>query len=190
MGLEPADGAVGETPARPRPSHRHDDALADPVFVAGHRRSRRRRRAPASREARITIDFKDADIVDIVRLMSEVGRFQVVVDPGVSCKLTLKLKEVPWDTALDIALRVCGLGQESDNRIVRVAPVAKLTAEHQARRKLEEAQKLNRPLQHRTYTLSYARAAELAPLIKKFLSPRGDVIFDARTNTLIITDVD
>ena len=146
--------------------------------------------APTSNEARISIDFKDADIVDVVRLMSEVGQFQVVVDPGVACKLTLKLKEVPWDTALDIALRVCGLGSESDGGIVRVAPVAKLTAEHQAQRQLAEAQKLNRPLRTVRYTLSYARAAELAPLIKKFLSPRGDVVFDARTNTLIITDVD
>jgi type IV pilus assembly protein PilQ len=144
----------------------------------------------SSAEARISIDFKDADIVDIVRLLSEVGNFQVVIDPGTSCKLTLKLKEVPWDSALEVALRVCGLGSESDNGIVRVAPVAKLTAEHQERRRLAEEQKLNRPLRTVRYTLSYARAAELAPLIKKFLSPRGDVVFDARTNTLIITDVD
>jgi type II secretory pathway component HofQ len=147
-----------------------------------------RREAPA--EARISLDFKDADIVDVVRLMSEVGQFQVVVDPGITCKLTLKLKEVAWDSALDVALRVCGLGAESDNGIMRVAPVAKLTAEHQARRQLADEQKLNRPLRTVRYTLSYARAAELAPLIKKFLSPRGDVIYDARTNTLIITDVD
>jgi type IV pilus assembly protein PilQ len=144
----------------------------------------------SSSEARISVDFKDADIVDIVRLLSEVGNFQVVIDPGTSCKLTLKLKEVPWDTTLDVALRVCGLGSETDNGIVRVAPVAKLTAEHQERRKLAEEQKLNRPLRTMRYTLSYARAADLAPLIKKFLSPRGDVVFDARTNTLIITDVD
>jgi type IV pilus assembly protein PilQ len=147
-------------------------------------------RSAPSAEARISLDFKDADIVDIVRLMAEVGNFQVVVDPGITCKLTLKLKEVPWDTALEMALRVCGLGSESENGIVRVAPVAKLTAEHEARRKLAEEQRLNRPLRTTRYTLSYARAAELAPLIKKFLSPRGDVVFDARTNTLIITDID
>jgi type IV pilus assembly protein PilQ len=148
--------------------------------------------APAARagEARISIDFKDADIVDIVRMMAEVGHFQVVVDPGIACKLTLKLKEVPWEQALDVALKVCSLGSETDNGIVRVAPVAKLTAEHVERRKLDEERKLDRPLHTVHYTLSYARAAELAPLIKKFLSPRGDVVFDARTNTLIITDID
>jgi len=146
--------------------------------------------SPAPAEAKVSVDFKDADIVDIVRLMAEVGNFQVVVDPGISCKLTLKLKEVPWDVALDMSLRVCGLGSETDNGIVRVAPVAKLTAENAERRKLAEEQKLNRPLHTIRYTLSYAKAADVAPLIKKFLSPRGDVVYDARTNTLIITDID
>ena len=163
-------------------------ALGAPAGAADAPLARATGAAPA--EARISVDFKDADIVDIVRLLSEVGNFQVVIDPGTSCKLTLKLKEVPWDTALDVALRVCSLGSENDNGIVRVAPVAKLTAEHQERRRLAEEQKLNRPLRTMRYTLSYARAAELAPLIKKFLSPRGDVVFDARTNTLIVTDVD
>jgi type IV pilus assembly protein PilQ len=101
--------------------------------------------APSS-ETRISIDFKDADVLDVVRLMSEVGSFQVVVDPGVSCKLTLKLKEVPWDSALDVILRSCGLGQDADNGIVRVAPVAKLTEEAAARRRLAEEKSLDRPL--------------------------------------------
>jgi len=163
-------------------------ALAVPAVAADAPPARAAATPPS--EARISVDFKDADIVDIVRLLSEVGNFQVVIDPGTSCNLTLKLKEVPWDSALDVALRVCGLGSEDDGGIVRVAPVAKLTAEHQERRRLAEEQKLNRPLRTVRYTLSYARAAELAPLIKKFLSPRGNVVFDARTNTLIITDVD
>jgi type IV pilus assembly protein PilQ len=140
-------------------------------------------------DTRVSVDFKDADLVDIVRLFAEVGGFQLVVDPGVSCKLTLKLKEVPWPTALDLALRVCSLGQETDNGIVRVAPVAKLTAEHEARRKLDEERKLARPLRTVQYRLSYARATELAPLLKRFLSSRGDVVVDPRTNTVIITDV-
>ena len=147
-------------------------------------------RPSASAETRISIDFKDADILDVIRLMSEVGNFQVVVDPGVTCKLTLKLKEVPWDAALDVILRSCGLGQDTDNGIVRVAPVAKLTEEAAARRRFEEEKRLDRPLRTTRYRLSYAKATELAPLIKKFLSPRGDVVVDPRTNTLIITDIE
>jgi type IV pilus assembly protein PilQ len=140
-------------------------------------------------EARISVDVKDADIVDVVRLFAEIGGFQVVVDPGVSCKLTLKLTEVRWTSALDVALKSCGLGQDEENEILRVAPVAKLAAEHAAQRKLDEERELAGPLQMRTYRLSYARAAEMAPIIKKFLSPRGEVIYDSRTNTLIVMDV-
>jgi type IV pilus assembly protein PilQ len=145
--------------------------------------------ASADGESRISVDLKDADIVDIVRLFAEVGGFQVVVDPGVTCKLTLKLNEVRWTSALDVALKSCGLGRDEENEIVRVAPVARLAAETAEQRKLDEERSLSGPLQMRTYRLSYARAAEMAPIIKKFLSPRGDVIYDSRTNTLIVMDV-
>jgi type IV pilus assembly protein PilQ len=141
-------------------------------------------------EARISIDFKDADILDIVRLLAEVGDFQVVADPGVACKLTLKLKEVPLQTAFDVILRSCGLGSDDENGIVRVAPTAKLIAEQEAARKLAEARALDRPLRTRVMRLSYARAAEVAPLLKRFLSARGDVAYDARTNTLFVTDIE
>lgn len=148
------------------------------------------RPATAPEEARISVDFKDADVLDIVRLMAELGNFQVVAHPGISCKLTLKLKEVPLDTAFDLTLKTCGLGYEEASGIYRIAPTATLTAEHAAARKLADEQRLDRPLKTRIYRLSYARAAEMAPLVKKFLSPRGEVIFDARTNTLIVTDIE
>lgn len=141
-------------------------------------------------EARISVDFKEADVLDIARLMAELGGFQLVAHPGISCRLTLKLTEVPLETAFDMAMKSCGLGYEESATIRRVAPVAQLRAEAEASRKLREEQALNRPLRTRLYRLSYAKAAELAPLIRKFLSPRGDVIFDARTNTLIITDIE
>lgn len=144
----------------------------------------------APTETRISIDFKDADVLDIVRLMAEVGDFQVVADPGIACKLTLKLKEVPLRTAFDVMLRSCGLGYDEENGIVRVAPTARLTAEHAEARRLAEERALNRPLQTRVVRLSYAKAAEIAPLLKRFLSPRGDITYDARTNTLFITDIE
>ena len=146
---------------------------------------------PASpAETKVSVDFKDADVLDIVRLFAELGDFQVVAHPGITCKLTLKLKEVPLQTALDMTLKTCGLGYEESSGIFRVAPVAALTAEHAAQRKLDEERRLAGPLKTRMYRLSYARAAEMAPLVKKFLSPRGEVIFDARTNTLIVTDIE
>lgn len=160
------------------------------LLVAGSLAAPATPAAGVPEETRISVDFKDADVLDIVRLMAELGKFQVVAHPGISCKLTLKLKEVPLDTAFDLALKTCGLGSEESSGIYRIAPTATLAAEHAEARKLAEAQKLNRPLRTKMYRLSYARAAEMAPLVKKFLSPRGEVIFDARTNTLIVTDIE
>lgn len=142
----------------------------------------------ANEEARISLDVKDADVVDVIRLLAEVGGFQVVIHPGISCKLTLSLKEVRWPTVLDMALKTCGLGKDEEGDIVRVAKVAQLTAEAAERRRLDEERKLAAPPQVVYQTLSYARAQELAPIVKKFLSPRGEVIYDTRTNTLIIID--
>ena len=138
---------------------------------------------------RISIDVKDANVIDVVRLLAEVGGFQVVADAGVSCTLTLALKDVEWPTVLDLALRSCGLAEEHDGNVVRVAPAARLLAETAERRQLDEARRLARPLRTEVHRLSYARAADLAPLLRKFLSARGSVEFDARTNTLFVTDV-
>ena len=143
---------------------------------------------PPPEETRITIDVKDADVVDVIRLFSEVGDFQVVVDPGVSCRLTLKLAEVLWPVAFDLALRSCQLGYQESDRIYRVAPVTRLTEEAAAERRLGEEQQRNRVREMRRYRLSYAKAQDLAPLIKKLLSPQGEVVVDARTNTLIVID--
>lgn len=138
---------------------------------------------------RLSIDVKDANVIDLVRLLAEVGGFQVVADAGISCTITLALKDVEWPTVLDLALRSCGLAQEHDGNVARIAPAARLLAEAAERRQLDEARRLARPLRTEVHRLSYARAADLAPLLRKYLSARGSVEFDARTNTLFVTDV-
>ncbi len=143
---------------------------------------------PPQEETRITIDVKDADVVDLVRLFSEVGDFQVVVDPGISCRVTLKLTEVLWPVAFDLALRSCRLGYQESGRIYRVAPVGRLTEEAAAERRLGEERQRNRAREIQRHRLSYAKAQDLAPIIKKLLSPQGEVVVDARTNTLIVID--
>ncbi len=139
-------------------------------------------------EARITLDVREADLADVVRVLAEIGSFQVVIDPGVTCKLTLKLKEVQWPAVLDVALRSCGLAKEEENGIVRIATAARLAQEAADQAKLDEQRRLATPPHVTTMRLSYARARDLAPVIKKMLSPRGEVIWDERTNTLIVID--
>jgi type IV pilus assembly protein PilQ len=100
----------------------------------------------------------------------------------------VKLTEVRWQAALDVSLRSCRLGREEENGILRIAPLGRLGEESAARRRLEEEQRLNAPHSVAHFRLSYARAQEIAPLLKRFLSVRGEVVYDGRTNTLIVID--
>jgi type IV pilus assembly protein PilQ len=136
----------------------------------------------------ISFDVREAAIHDIVRVLAEVGDFQVVMEPGISCQLTLKLHQVPWPTVLEMALKSCHLGKVEELGVIRIASVAHLTEEATAEKRLQEERELTRPRTTTRLRLSYARAEELAPIIRKMLSARGEVIVDKRTNTLIITD--
>jgi len=140
----------------------------------------------ASDETRISIQVKDADVKDVIALLAEAGGVQLVLDPEVSCRLTLALKEAPLGSVLDSVLRACGLGQEQEGGILRIARVSRLSEEARQRRTLEEERLRNRPRSMSLERLSYARAQEIAPLLRKLLPDGAEVVFDARTNTLII----
>jgi type II secretory pathway component HofQ len=84
-------------------------------------------------------------------------------------------------------LRACGLGLEEEGKVLRIAPRERLRTESEERRRLAEARGRSRTGTVATFRLSYARAAEIAPLLKRLL-PAGDVVFDTRTNTLLILD--
>ena len=140
--------------------------------------------------ATISIDVKDADVLDVLRLLAELGEFNLAADPDVECKATLSLKDVPWPQVLDLVLKTCRLGQDRlGENLVRVAKMEALREELEQRRKYEDEKALAGPLTTRYQRLSYARARELAPVLERFLSPRGSIVFDERTNTLIITDI-
>jgi type IV pilus secretin PilQ/predicted competence protein len=138
----------------------------------------------------ISLDFKDGDLQDIFRLFADISGLNVVVNPGVSGKVTLKLTEVPWDQALDLILKTNGLGYTLEDNVIRIAKLADLQKEEQERRKLAEEKALAGDLLVQNFRLSYAKAKELEPTIKKVaLSPRGQIITDDRTNTMIVTDL-
>ena len=138
----------------------------------------------------ISLDFKDGDLQDIFRLFADISGLNVVVNPGVSGKVTLKLNEVPWDQALDLILKTNGLGYTLEDNVIRIARLADLQREEQDKRKLAEEKALAGDLVPMRKRLSYAKANVLEPTIKKVaLSPRGSITIDERTNTLIITDL-
>jgi type IV pilus assembly protein PilQ len=138
----------------------------------------------------ISLDFKDGDLQDIFRLFADISGLNIVVNPGVSGKVTLKLNEVPWDQALDLILKANGLGYTLEGNVIRIARLADLQKEEQDRRKLEEEKALAGNLEVWNKTLSYAKATELQDTVKKVaLSARGTITLDPRTNTMIITDL-
>lgn len=141
-----------------------------------------------SDETLISLTATDADAKAVVSLLAEAGGVQAVFDPDVSCRLTLALKEAPLESALVSVFRACGLGNEQEGNVLRVARISRLQDEARQRRALREEQEKSRVRELRLQRLSYARAQELAPLLKKLLREGSDVVFDSRTNTLLILD--
>jgi type IV pilus assembly protein PilQ len=138
--------------------------------------------------ATVSLDLKDAPVEQILRVLSEAGSLQVVLDPGIQCSLTLKVKALPLGTALGEVLRACSLAAEGENGVLRVAPIARLAEEAREEAALAAAREENARHELVTVHLSYARAAEIAPLLRRLMAPRGDVTFDPRTNVLLIRD--
>ena len=137
----------------------------------------------------ISLDFKDGDIQDIFRLFAEISGLNIIVQPGVTGRITLRLVEVPWDQALELILKTHKLGYAIDGNVIRIAPLSELAAEETERRRLDEEKALAGPLFTQTRVLSYSKASELQELLQRNLSARGDIVVDERTNTVIYTDL-
>jgi type IV pilus secretin PilQ/predicted competence protein len=137
---------------------------------------------------KISLDFQDADINDILRLIAEVGKVNIIAGGDVQGKITTRMTDVPWDQALDVILKINGLAQERSGNIIRVAPLEKFTNERQERLKAKVTEVQAEPLVTRIVPANYAAAKDLRPNLEKLLSRRGTIIIDARTNTMIITD--
>lgn len=140
---------------------------------------------------KISLNLVDADIKQVFRLFHEISGLNFVLDPAVGGKVTIVLDNVPWDQALDIILKNNGLDKVFENNVIRIAPTQRLAQEAAARRQLKEAKELEIDPITITRRLSYAKAIEIERIIKQsgMVSPRGRVIMDERTNTLILTDV-
>jgi type IV pilus assembly protein PilQ len=137
----------------------------------------------------ISVNLKDVDLRDFFRLIHEISGLNVVVDPAVKGSLTIVLDDVPWDQALDIVLKNNDLDKQLDGNVLRIATKDTLKKEADQNRELARAQAEAADVVTTTRVLSYAKAEDLVPTMKKFLSSRGDILADSRSNTLIIRDV-
>jgi type IV pilus assembly protein PilQ len=137
----------------------------------------------------ISVNLKDVDLRDFFRLIHEISGLNVVLDPAVKGTLTIVLDEVPWDQALDIVLQNNGLDKQLNGNVLRIATRNTLKTEAETQRDLEKAQAEAISPTTTTRVLSYAKASTLATTLKKFLTARGDIIADDRSNQLIIRDI-
>ncbi|MBN2362264.1 MAG: type IV pilus secretin PilQ [Deltaproteobacteria bacterium] len=138
---------------------------------------------------RITIDVKDADILNVLRLIAEVSGTNVIASDEVKGKVTIKLRNVPWDQALDVVLKVKGLGQDRRGGIIRVAPQTTLQKEQELAAQRRELALRALPTSTKLLVVNYANAGEMLPQVEKLLSDRGKATVDARTNVIVISDI-
>lgn len=140
---------------------------------------------------KISLDFQDADITPIFMLLGEVGGYNVVVHPNVKGTITLKLKGVPWDKALDIILKIHSLEKSMEGNILKIAPIAEFARWKDEETKLRDAERMAEPLDQKVIKLNYATADDVQKAIRdtRILSPRGSVTVDKRMNTLIVQDI-
>ncbi|MBN1550422.1 AMIN domain-containing protein, partial [bacterium] len=132
----------------------------------------------------IFLDLKDADILDIFRLIAEVSGFNVVVDPDVSGRITIRMDNVPWDQALEVILKNQGLGKEIEGNVMRIARNEKLRDENILKQQLEYAKRHALPIETVILYLSYADINDMETSVKGLLSERGTIMKDQRVNAL------
>jgi type IV pilus assembly protein PilQ len=140
---------------------------------------------------KISLDFQNADIVPVVRLLADISGYNIVVSPEVKGKLTMKLINVPWDQVLDLILKTFSLGKSIEGNIIRIAPYTVLAKESEEAAKAKEAGIKAEALETRVFPISYADVSVVETSIKnsKILTTRGSISVDKRTSSMVIKDI-
>ncbi|RKH71434.1 type IV pilus secretin PilQ [Corallococcus aberystwythensis] len=141
------------------------------------------------RGKRVSFEFKDIDIQNLLRVIAEISKRNIVVADDVSGRVTIRLRNVPWDQALDLILRTKQLGQEQVGNIIRIAPLKTLEEEARLRQERKKSLQQQEDLLVSLVPVNYAVAGDMSSRVKDVLSDRGSVTVDTRTNVLIIKDI-
>ena len=138
---------------------------------------------------KVSLDFQDADIINVLRLLAEVSKLNMVIGDNVAGKVTIKMLDVPWDQALDVILKMKGLGKVYEDNVLRIDTLSNIARQQEDEAKAKEAMVKAEDLVTQILPVNYAKAGDIAESIKKSLSVRGDITVDIRTNTLIIKEI-
>ncbi|MBX3326204.1 MAG: type IV pilus secretin PilQ [Nitrospira sp.] len=139
---------------------------------------------------RISLDFQQADITNILRLIAEVSGFNIVVGEGVKSKVTMKLVSVPWDQALEMLLKMNGLGMIRQGSIVWVDSLANIARQQDEEARAKDSKTKAEELVDRVFYVRNLQAQELMTSLRQNLSPRGIMQFNAGSNALIVRDTE
>ncbi len=138
---------------------------------------------------RIDLDLKDADIHNVLRLLADVGRVNIITADNVQGSVTIRMRNVPWDQALDVVLQTKGLGMVRRGNMIRVAPLSDLEREREMEIARRQQEIKLAPLETRLIPISYADANDIRDRAQPMLSARGTIAVDERTNMMIVRDV-
>lgn len=141
------------------------------------------------RGRKIDLDFKDETIHNLLRALADVGGVNIVIPDSVKDRVTVRLRRVPWDQALEVILASKGLWYRKDGKLYRIAKRDEIDAED--RKELERIQALAgaESPEPQIFTLNYADAAQLKGQLSPLLSKKGKIEVDGRTNSLIVNDI-
>jgi len=139
---------------------------------------------------RISLDFQQADISNILRLIAEVSGFNIVVGEGVKAKVTMKLVSVPWDQALDMLLKMNGLGMIRQGTIVWIDTLANIAKQQDEEARAKDAKVKAEELVDRVFYIRNLQAMELQTTLRQYLSPRGVMNVSQGSNALVVRDVE
>jgi type IV pilus assembly protein PilQ len=137
----------------------------------------------------LSLNLKDADIKDVLRTFAQLTGLNIAIDPTVTGSVTVDFVDVPWDQALEVILRQNSLAYVLEGNVMRVGTATRLSEEAESNRRLSEQERLNVALSTVGFKLSYARASDVAGLLREMASPRARIIVDQRTNQLIISEI-
>jgi type IV pilus assembly protein PilQ len=139
---------------------------------------------------RISLDFQQADISNVLRLIAEVSGFNIVIGDGVKSKVTMKLVSVPWDQALDMILKMNGLGKIKQGNILWIDTLSNIAKQEDEEARAKDAKVKAEDLVDRVFYIRNLQATELMTSLRQNLSPRGLMQISTGTNALVVRDTE
>jgi len=139
-----------------------------------------------SEQGNVSLDFRDADVQNVLRILSFKSGVNIVAGPEVTGLITIQLKDVPWRQALEVILETYGYGYDQKGNIITVTTVENLKKRREDALLLAE----QKPLMTKTFVVNFGKASEIIESIGKMKSDRGSIDFDERTNTIIVRDIE